>query len=84
MTVEEVSTDDMRSASAPRSLVRQASSALEGEGVAGLTALGALSQKSAFKAGCSRSCIADLTALRTGPAPSKFEAKYLDRLVGSW
>ncbi len=56
--------------------------AIRGGSAGGFTVLAALTFHDAFTAGASRYGIADLAALAA--ETHKFEARYLDRLVGAW
>jgi len=56
--------------------------AIEGGSAGGFTVLAALCFSSVFKAGACRYGVADLAALAT--ATHRFEARYLDGLVGPW
>jgi dienelactone hydrolase len=56
--------------------------AIEGGSAGGFTALAALCFTSTFRAGASRYGVADLSALATDT--HRFEARYLDSLVGPW
>ena len=56
--------------------------AIEGGSAGGFTALAALCFSSTFRAGASRYGVADLSALAI--ETHRFEARYLDGLVGAW
>jgi dipeptidyl aminopeptidase/acylaminoacyl peptidase len=56
--------------------------AIEGGSAGGFTALAALCFTTTFRAGASRYGVADLSALATDT--HRFEARYLDSLVGPW
>ncbi len=56
--------------------------AIEGGSAGGFTALAALCFSSTFRAGASRYGVADLSALAIDT--HRFEARYLDGLVGAW
>ena len=56
--------------------------AIEGGSAGGFTALAALCFTSSFRAGASRYGVADLSALASDT--HRFEARYLDNLVGPW
>ena len=56
--------------------------AIEGGSAGGFTALAALCFSTTFRAGASRYGVADLSALATDT--HRFEARYLDGLVGAW
>jgi len=56
--------------------------AIEGGSAGGFTALAALCFTSTFRAGASRYGVADLSALASDT--HRFEARYLDSLVGPW
>ena len=55
---------------------------IEGGSAGGLTVLNALAHHEVFSGGVSRYGVTDLRALATDT--HKFEARYLDRLIGAW
>lgn len=64
-----------------RGLVDKSKAIISGSSAGGLTVFSALASSSIFAGGISRYGVADLSAMVGGP---KFEARYLDTLVGPW
>ena len=56
--------------------------AMEGGSAGGFTTLACLCFTDVFRAGACRYAVSDLTAMASGT--HRFEARYLDRLVGAW
>lgn len=67
---------------ADRGDVDRARIGIAGGSAGGFTVLAALQQSDVFSAGASRYGVADLSALAADT--HKFEARYLDRLIGPW
>lgn len=64
-----------------KGLVNGKKAIISGSSAGGLTVFSALAHSDAFAGGISRYGVADLSAMVGGP---KFEARYLDSLVGQW